>query len=83
MNAPDLPTSPGAPRARVYRRAPVAGATWIDAWIDGPPAAPSAHYARACDLRDRRATHAAADRAAFWFCSVLLAGFILACMVTL
>ena len=79
MNAPDLPTSPGAPRARVYRRAPVPRGSWVDAWVDGPPPTRAAAYERARELQTVRA----ADRAAFWFCSVLLAGFILACMVTL
>lgn len=79
MNAPDLPTSPGAPRARIYRRAPVAGASWVDCWLDGPPPSRAAAYERARELRTVRA----ADRAAFIVCSVLLAGFVVACMVTL
>jgi hypothetical protein len=61
----------------VYRRAPVAGATWIDSWIDGPPPTRAAAYERARELQTVRA----ADRAAFAFCSVLLAAFILACAV--
>jgi|DEB19_MinimDraft_3_1074340.scaffolds.fasta_scaffold03416_2 hypothetical protein len=68
----DLPTSPGAPRARVYRHAPVTGATWIDAWVDGPPPTRAAAYERARQLQTVRA----ADRAAFIFVAVLFVGFV-------
>jgi len=68
----DTPTAAGAPRARVYRRAPVAGATWIDAWVDGPPPTRAAAYERARQLQTVRA----ADRAAFIFVAVLFVGFV-------